>query len=341
MLKLSVIIPALNEARALPLLLSQLQKQEGVALSLIVADGGSRDATPDISSRAGAKLIITARGRATQMNAGAAAADTDWLLFLHADTELPSPTLLRDALLQLQAQPDAERIAGHFPLRFRRDVSGHDFFFRYLEGKTRLNRPHTINGDQGLLITRRFFEQLGGYDARLPYLEDQRIAARIFEHGRWLVLPGHLRTSARRFEAEGHRNAYTLMAILMGLHAAQLDEFFARAPSAYRALSEGERLDLRPMLKLIRQIFWQQRWRRTARTLWRVGRYVRQNAWQLAYYRDLQRGDDDTLPRLRRFERGLERLSDHACFDFIGTLAVTGWFYVWLPLRHSSVFSDR
>lgn len=341
MRKLSVIIPALNEADDLPRLLSQLRAQQGIVLQIIVADGGSRDATVEIARDSGATAVITTRGRATQMNAGAAIADADWLLFLHADSELTSSSLLQDALAHLRAQSDRDHVAGHFPLRFQRHASGHDFFFRYLEGKTRLNRRHTIHGDQGLMIPRQFFRQLGGYDDRLPYLEDQRIAASIFEQGRWVVLPGHLLTSARRFEVDGHRNAYTLMALLMGLHAAELDAFFTGAPSAYRVMGEGDRLDLRPLLKGIRRTLRQQGARKTAGTLWRVGEYVRQNAWQLAYYRDLRCGDDAHLPRLRRFERHLEARLDNPCCRAMAALGVTAWFYGWLPLRHSSLFSSR
>lgn len=331
--QLSVVVPTLNEARALPSLLADLLAQQGVMLEILVADGGSTDGTPQIAQRAGARLVQSGRGRGRQMNAAARVAQGDWLLFLHADSSLPSPRLLADAVEALWRETDGgAHVAGHFPLRFARAQPGHELFFRYLEGKTRLNRPHTVNGDQGLLISRAFFEALGGYDESLPIFEDQRLAARIFDTGRFVVLPGELITSARRFEAEGIAPRYTLMALMMGAHAAGLHEFFERAPEVYAAPGAAAALHLRPFVRLLRGLLWSRRWRGLSAAFWRAGRFVRDNAWQLAYLRDVRRGDGE-LRCLRRFDCRIRPLLTNPFATLLASLLLGVWFYLRLPFK--------
>ena len=84
-----MVIPALNEAETLPRLLDDLT-QVALSLDIVVADGGSTDATRDVAERGGATVVCAPRGRALQMNAGAAVLDVDWLCFLHADVRLPN-----------------------------------------------------------------------------------------------------------------------------------------------------------------------------------------------------------------------------------------------------------
>lgn len=331
-MKLSVIIPALNEAAVLPRLLDQLQAQQGVQLEIIVCDGGSSDTTSELAESAGAVLLRTARGRGAQMNAGAGAARGELLLFLHADSELPAITLLRDALAEYETActaPMARKLlAGHFALRFIREYGGHDYLFRYMEGKTRLSRPYTINGDQGLLIARADFHQLGGYDQSLPFLEDQRLAAKIFAQGRWVLLPGLLLTSARRFETEGHSARYTLMAMLMGLHYAGIEEFFTLAPEVYREQASSAKLALSPFHALARRVL-------AARGRWRslraIGPFIRHNTWQLFYAVDVARRAE-ALPALRWYERHLERRLENVFWDSLAAALLGAWFYLWLPL---------
>jgi rSAM/selenodomain-associated transferase 2 len=339
-MRLSIVIPALNEAAALPQLLRQLGEQQDLDAEIIIADGGSTDDTVEIAQRAGAVTVTSPRGRGRQMNAGAANARGEFLLFLHADSQLASSKLLATALATLRAEiarAGQHSIAGHFPLRFVDGDASAAHFYRHVEGKTRLNRPYSINGDQGLLLSAAFLRQLGGFDERLPFLEDQRIAAKIFAQGRWLLLPGELLTSARRFEAEGHRERYTLMAILMGLYAADVDEFFARATALYATQHETGRLQLQPQVQLIHRIFRERGFFRTVKILYGVGRFVRENAWQLAYWRD-QVHDATDLPRLRFYDRWLHPLTRNPAADTLATLLVSGWFFVVLPrqLKHSA-----
>jgi hypothetical protein len=275
----------------------------------------------------GARLHLGRRGRGAQMNGGARMARHEWLLFLHADSELRDPQLLAQALTAMQDEPPHG--AGHFPLRFMRTRPGHEGLFRYLEAKTRLNRPGTVNGDQGLLLRREFFTRLGGFDESLPFLEDARLAAKIEAQGRWRLLPGELHTSARRFETEGPRQRYTLMALLMGLHAAGVNEFFTQAPAVYRAQSDARQLDLQPFVQLARQLLAQRgRWR----TLRAVAPYVRGNTWQIFFARDVARGDG-TSPCLAFHDRRLAPLLERPLFDALTAALLALWLYLWLPLE--------
>jgi rSAM/selenodomain-associated transferase 2 len=340
---LSVIIPTLNEAQALPALLDDLRSQRDISLQVIVADGGSTDGTPALA--AGAMVVTAPRGRGAQMNAGARVATASTLLFLHADSRLEHPRQLREGLDALQSRGHGPLPqgplpqAGHWPLRFTRTQPGRNLFYRYMEEKTALNRAGTINGDQGLLLGADYFRELGGFDERLPFLEDQRIAAKIFANGRWLTLPGRLTTSARRFELEGPRRRYTRMALIMGLHAAGADEYFARARAVYATQDATGRLRLGPHLALVRRVLREAGWRRACQILFRAGRYTRQNAWQLFYWCDvaLRR---PRRPFLRFHDAFVHPLTNNVVFDALAAVLIALWFLVLLPLG-CAVFDSR
>ncbi|MBF0284928.1 MAG: glycosyltransferase [Magnetococcales bacterium] len=297
---LSIIAPTLNEEAALGPLLEDVARQRGVEWEGIVADGGSEDGTRSLAAdRENWRWLDAPRGRGAQLNAGARLARGEWLLFLHADSRLTSPTLLADALHALEqarAETGNPRIAGHFPLRFirrqpRSDTPGEDFSFRLHEAKTRLNRRGCLNGDQGMLLSRSTFDALGGFDESLPFLEDQTLADRLFdEGGAWIALPGRIWSSARRFESEGMRQRMILAAVLMGLREAGVREFLEQAPGLYREQKQTGRLRLTPFRQTIQRLNAEappaerrRRWRA-------VGRYVRRNAWQLFFARDVRRG---------------------------------------------------
>lgn len=333
---LSVVIPTLNEAATLPALLGDLRRQQGIALQVIVADGGSDDGTPQYAAHAGAQVTLAPRGRGAQMNAGSREAVAPWLLFLHADSRVEGATLLREALDALQ---EASRLkplqqAGHWPLRFARSGAGRERFYRYLEAKSALNREGTINGDQGVLIGAEFFRELGGFDERLAFLEDQRLAAKIFERGQWIVLPGRLATSARRFETEGAYRRYTLMALIMGLHAAGADEFFARARGVYATQAETGRLQLGPQLALLRRVLREAGPRRAAQIVWRASRHARQNFWQPFFWCDVALGRE-RRPLLRFYDRIVRPLTDNVLFDALATVLMATWFLLVLPASYS------
>lgn len=335
---LSVIIPALNEAENLPGLLADLTRQENVALEIIIGDGGSTDATRHIAGQYGAGFVVAGRGRGRQMNAAAKTASGTYLLFLHADSRIDDCCLLDNAVRFLRNQESAAELAGHFPLRFVRKLQGNNLAYRFAEEKSALNRVNTTNGDQGLLLSAGFFRSLGGLDESLPFLEDQRIAEKIRSIGRWITLPGYLKTSARRFEAEGFHRRYILMSMMMGLFSIGEESFFRQAPGVYRIQEETGRLLLSPFFALIwRMIFAEWGFTGTLRTFYRLGRYIRQNSWQVFFFCDVclrsQLGKD-RYPLLRFHDRLLS-----PCLNFRVFNALTGLFcFIWFMVVLAAFF---
>lgn len=188
----SVIIPALNEADCIERTLCAVDKQPGPK-EIIVVDGGSSDDTAQrVASHA--RVLEAPRGRAVQMNHGAAAASGDAFFFLHADT-LPPPeglALIRDAL----SSPDVD--AGIFRLAFDRDHP----LLRLYSWCTRWPWIRIAFGDRGLFVDRHAFEAVGGFP-KWPIFEDLELAARLHARGAFRFLPQAVTTSARRFETHG------------------------------------------------------------------------------------------------------------------------------------------
>jgi rSAM/selenodomain-associated transferase 2 len=285
---LTIVIPTLNEAENLPPLLEDLAQQKNIRIEIIVGDGGSTDATLAIAESQGT-FVSAGRGRGAQMNAAALQASGKYLLFLHADSRMDDNNLLGNALTALtDKQHESDRIAGHFRLRFTRSTSRNAIAYRYAEEKTAFNRVNTTNGDQGLLLSREFFTQLGGFDESLPFLEDQRMAEKIRAVGKWITLPGYLKTSARRFETEGFHRRYILMSMMMGLYSIGEDAFFARAPGVYQVQQDTGTLFLSPFFALTWRMM-REEWGLwgTIRVFYRLGRYIRQNSWQMFYFFDI------------------------------------------------------
>ena len=160
--------------------------------------------------------------------------------------------------------------------------------YRYAEEKSAFNRVNTTNGDQGLLLSKDFFRILGGFDESMPFLEDQRIAEKVRSFGQLITLPGFIKTSARRFEIEGFHRRYILMSMMMGLHSVGEESFFVRAPEVYRVQQETGMLLLSPFFILIRRMMCDQ-WgvAGTIRVFYLLGRYIRQNSWQMFFFMDV------------------------------------------------------
>ncbi len=219
----SVIVPVLNEAAALPATLTSI----GSEAEVIVVDGGSRDATRAIALEHGATLLATAPGRARQMNAGAAAASGEVLLFLHGDTRLPEAweSRLRQGLEQPRTIATAFRLAIDDPRRR----------FRWLEAAVTL-RSRWLGlpyGDQALALTRDSFEAVGGFPD-LPLLEDYELVRALRHRGRIELLPSAVTTSARRWQHLGlGRTTLINQAVLLGWHlgvpADRLARFYRQA----------------------------------------------------------------------------------------------------------------
>ncbi|MDD2463491.1 MAG: TIGR04283 family arsenosugar biosynthesis glycosyltransferase [Desulfobulbus sp.] len=286
---LSIIIPTLNEELFLPLLLGDVWAQRGVTLEVIVGDGGSADATEAAAKNGGARFVGARRGRGAQMNEAARLARGVYLLFLHADSRLEDPYLLSAALQTLrEATWSHAKVAGHFGLRFQRATLENHLSYRYLEAKARLNRINTTNGDQGFLLSRQWFDALGGFSERFPFLEDQQLAERIRNQGRWITLPGELTTSARRFETEGFPQRYLSMGVIMVAFNTGLEGFFSRLPGLYRLHHHCGRLLLAPILiGFFATLFTGAQWREIGQRVRRIGRYLGENTWQPFFFIDV------------------------------------------------------
>lgn len=335
-LNLSIIIPTLNEAEALPLLLQQLRDQKGISLEIIIADGGSSDGTESIAKQFKHSVISSDRGRAIQLNAGAQKATHAYLLFLHADSTIQDTKLLANACRffrkqeQKQENKSTPLLAGHFPLRFSRTRNNKGSAFRFVEEKSASNRPQTINGDQGLLISKDYFFNLGGFDESMPIMEDQKIAKKIVDTGRWIILPGTLITSGRRFESEGFHRRYILMSLMMGLYWTDTHEFFARAKKVYPEQSETSKLKLTPFFKAIWLMLIKDLGLRRSIIQWyKVGKYVRENSWQMFFYIDICcRGflGKDRYPFTTFHDRFISPLINNILFNSLITVLVFCWY---------------
>jgi rSAM/selenodomain-associated transferase 2 len=205
-MKISVIIPVLNERQTLPVTIAALRAGGGAASArangqiaeIIVADGGSTDGTLEwLRGQAELVLINSARGKGPQINAGAAAATGDVLLFLHADC-IASPASL-DTLLTAMAD---DRIAGGaFFIRFAEDRPPSLAVVAWgINLRARLRRSAT--GDQGIFVRRRVFQSAGGAPD-WPLFEDVELVRRIKTTGKFVVLDPPLTISGRRYIQHG------------------------------------------------------------------------------------------------------------------------------------------
>jgi rSAM/selenodomain-associated transferase 2 len=192
--RLSVVIPVLNEERTIGATLENLTSL--APEEIIVVDGGSTDRTRDKVTRTQAALTLSDRGRALQMNRGADLARGDVLLFLHADTRLPS-TALTDITLALE---DPRYVGGRFDVT----LDGKSKLLRWvgvmINLRSRLTRVAT--GDQAIFVHRKVFEEIGGFP-NFPLMEDIAFSQRLKKTGKVACLRSQVITSARRWEREG------------------------------------------------------------------------------------------------------------------------------------------
>jgi rSAM/selenodomain-associated transferase 2/rSAM/selenodomain-associated transferase 1 len=190
---LSIVLPVLNEEAGLAKVLRPLADADD--LELLVVDGGSVDRTVDIAQGFGARVLVTRPGRARQMNAGAALASGDVLLFLHADTHLP------EGFSQTVRATLADGcVAGAFRLRIDGEHPGLRWVAWGANLRSRLLAlPY---GDQALFLPARRFYDMGGF-ADLPWMEDLEFVRRLRRTGRIAIAPTAVTTSARRWQSWG------------------------------------------------------------------------------------------------------------------------------------------
>lgn len=203
-MKLSIIIPVLNEAAGLPLLIARIAPLRACGTEIIIVDGGSADESPALVRRASITLIDSAPGRARQMNAGAAAAHGETLLFLHADTILP-PFADQTVCAALGS-------GKHQWGRFDVSIDGHHWMLRVVAAMMNLRSRLTgiATGDQAIFVTRKAFDTVGGFPD-LPLMEDIELSRRLKAVSRPACLRHTVHTSGRRWESRGVWRTIVLM----------------------------------------------------------------------------------------------------------------------------------
>ena len=200
---ISVVIPALNEAAALPETLSRVQSCSEV-VQVVVVDGGSQDDTPKAAEKFGCTVLRSVPGRGSQLRLGAAAATGDVVLLLHADTWLPSHA--GRAALDCLHQPGV--VAGGFWKTFR-DAP---WLMRgsRLRCGVRLWLGGRVLGDQAMFVRRDVLEKIGGVPD-MPLMEDFELCRRLRQVGRLALADATVTTSPRRFVERGIIRTYIRM----------------------------------------------------------------------------------------------------------------------------------
>ncbi|AVO42712.1 TIGR04283 family arsenosugar biosynthesis glycosyltransferase [Simplicispira suum] len=218
-MKLSVIVPVLNEATGAPALCAHLMPYVRQGVEVILVDGGSEDGTPELLNSLGFPPVRSPRGRALQMNAGASAASGDLLLFLHADTRLPPGTLAC-----LQSRMTQAHDWGRFDVRIEGRPAMLKLVAWLMNWRSRLTGIAT--GDQAMFMTRAAFDAVGGFPPQ-PLMEDIEMSSRLRRLARPLCLTDRVVTSGRRWEQRGVWRTIFLMwrlrwAYWRGVPASQL-----------------------------------------------------------------------------------------------------------------------
>ncbi len=192
-MRCSVVIPTLNEARTITRTLRRVERMD--PHEIIVSDGGSADDTQALAA-ASATVVSGKPGRGRQLNAGAAAASGDVLLFLHADVALPDHALTAiDGALD-----DHHVIGGSFRVRFGPEP--HQAFISASYDLLRLGGRGVIYGDSTIFSRRDAFEAVGGF-ADWPIMEDVNFVSRLRGQGRFVELPLTVVPSSRRWQSGG------------------------------------------------------------------------------------------------------------------------------------------
>lgn len=195
-MKLSIIVPVINEATTLPDLLAQLLPLQQDGCEVLLVDGGSSDNSTGLAERAGLQLIRSQRGRALQMNAGVAQATGEVLLFLHADTRLPegAPDLVTRAL------SDKAHCWGRFDVR----IAGRHAMLRVIGTMMNLRSRWSgiATGDQAMFVSRELYQMAGGFPD-IELMEDIRFSAQLKQFRKPLCCRAKVLASSRRWESRG------------------------------------------------------------------------------------------------------------------------------------------
>jgi rSAM/selenodomain-associated transferase 2 len=201
-MRLSIIIPVLNEQQNIACLLSQLAPLKSKNCELIVVDGGSVDATLAGATSAD-KILITGPGRALQMNMGAAQASGEMLWFLHGDS------LLEGDVKSYADKLVAKQAWGFFCIK----LDGTHILYRLIESMINIRSSITSvgTGDQGIFVSRNFFNTVGGFES-IPLMEDVALSKRLKSLANANVIStSKIITSSRRWQQKGILSTVLLM----------------------------------------------------------------------------------------------------------------------------------
>lgn len=192
---LSIVLPVLNEAPEIVAVLQALAPLRTGGAEVIVVDGGSTDRSAELARPRADRVLAAPRGRASQMNAGAAAARGGVLLFLHADTRLPegADRLIGQAI-------DAGRLWGRFDVHIEGRSAWLPLVAAMMNRRSRLTGIAT--GDQAVFVAREAFAAVSGFPD-IPLMEDIELSRRLRRIGRPACLAARVTTSGRRWEAHG------------------------------------------------------------------------------------------------------------------------------------------
>lgn len=227
---ISVVIPTLNAETGLAATLTALVPAvvDGQVREVIIVDGGSTDSTLEIADQAGARVITTSPSRGAQLKAGARSAKSSWLMFLHADTILQAGWE-QEVGSFVEKVDSGFRVPSAAVFQFALDDDG--FAPRVLEKLVRfrsrvLRKPY---GDQGLLLPRALYDEVGGYQS-IAMMEDLDLVHRL-GRGRITQLHGRALTSAVRYRREGYvkrilRNQMCLLMYLFGARLSRISTLY-------------------------------------------------------------------------------------------------------------------
>lgn len=224
---LSIIVPVLDEGPRLQDQLQALAPWRAAGAQLLVVDGGSRDGSFDVAARWADQALQAPRGRASQMNAGAAHAQGECLLFLHADTCLPEA-----ALRLLQAFSAGQAPWGRFDVQIDSPRPLLRVVSWLMNQRSRLSGVAT--GDQAIFVRRQVFEAVGGFPD-IALMEDIALSQRLLRLTRPACLRLRVRTSARRWHKHGVWRTIALMwclraAFFVGVHPDRLARLYGYTP---------------------------------------------------------------------------------------------------------------
>jgi rSAM/selenodomain-associated transferase 2 len=207
---LSVIIPTLNEEKIIGRTLEALSGGSFTSTEVIVADGGSNDATRRIAEEFGARVVICERGRGQQLHTGAQHAKGDTLLFLHADTRCPPQT----QELLAKALSDPAVVGGNFAIRFDGQTRAARFMTWFY---AKLGKLGLFYGDSGIFVRAAIYHELGGFKP-IPLFEDVDFVQRLRKRGLIVQIPAPVVTSSRRFEDRDFVWTFARWSILQALY---------------------------------------------------------------------------------------------------------------------------